>query len=328
MATKELPGQNQSNHIDRRFASFKKSLFDHNPELRSSLLKRAESDYSYIADTNIFTSMPIDIGTKILDSLDKLKDQENGDVLLKTAYHVFKSTASCELVINNPVDTIKRGFLFKGPDPENPAEDILHENIESLANNEGIIELLPYLFDKINQKSNSKDYKSKSIYATNKLTMAILLSTLTVGEISNKLSNQLGELSWLDYKVKPTHGQWYLCEDAEVKMEKQFAKKTGLILIDNAMLVKNNGYITGLCLKPIATPQGILMPGVWYSPTSKDFRNQISTAIDNNQPNFTTSEQTEWAVMRSVFLDATNKQSPTNFIKKAIDFSKILQTTN
>ena len=323
MSAKEIPGIFTPFTFDKITSTASPSLRV-DRKLQRGVLERAVLDYPHIADANIFAIIPPSTGKTILDSIDNLALNENGENLLKLAETIFNSIDSFELVMTN---FLRRPNNLISDSSPISYEDELHDNIKEVARNKGITTLLPYIHDQITHKEESRQKNTKILQAKNRLALALLLSRLTVGEIPNLLADKLGSFSWLDYKVKPTHGQWNLCKDAEIKMDKGISAGQGLVLIDNVILAKNNGYVTGLCLKPIATTQGILIPGMWYSPTSKDFRDQVRNAIAIGRTNLSTHSNTEWAVMRSVILDKDPNQSPAQFIKRATAYGEHLLNT-
>lgn len=67
------------------------------------------------------------------------------------------------------------------------------------------------------------------------------------------------------------------CFGSELYMQYALGSPVGTILVNRGLLVKYNGYLTGLCIDSFATETSTFVKGNWYSPLDKTTRIQLVT---------------------------------------------------
>jgi hypothetical protein len=105
------------------------------------------------------------------------------------------------------------------------------------------------------------------------------------------------------YTIMPTYQPWYLCMASEGYLLNALeATPADVVLVDGSVLVKiNHGKLTGLCLYPLQTPTGLLLPGMWYSPVDESVRDALLESAERNETTFTTpGARGSWAIMRAM----------------------------
>lgn len=131
--------------------------------------------------------------------------------------------------------------------------------------------------------------------------LALILSSTQIGAMSSDLRERLGiQVPQSSAQILPFFKRWYLCESSELKLKSDIEKER-TVLVDNTLLVKEEGHMTGLCLRNTSTASGVFLKGMWYSPVDHDTRGAIESAI-SNKPEERKAELTlgsgQWVLMR------------------------------
>jgi hypothetical protein len=214
----------------------------------------------------------------VVNSLSQLDHCENAADLATTLDNIFL------------VDSSDLIFFKQGGN-----EEYLGSLLNQLVHNPGILSLLPIMYKEV-------DKQDRKIWPTpirDKMALTFLLSQLNYADLPSDLALLFGETEYKQYNVKSSKEGWYLCPNSEDLMEDSIAKDAlGPVLVDDVILVKlMNGKTTGMCIYPVATPTGILLPGTWYSPDGQT-RNIIEKAYEDGRNTVSLNEGGTWHLMR------------------------------
>lgn len=133
--------------------------------------------------------------------------------------------------------------------------------------------------------------------------LALLLSVTPAQAMSEDLRERLGVWeSDSGIQILPYNGTWWLCPSSETKLKSDMHDgKT--VLVDDTLLVKDEGWMTGLCVRNFSTANGTFLKGSWYSPVDIGTRRAIEVALEKG-PDIGRTDLIlgtgQWAHMRDV----------------------------
>jgi len=159
---------------------------------------------------------------------------------------------------------------------------------------------------------------------TNKFQLALLLSQTSLTHMPQTLREKLKPiLADMEFKIKPEHGGWWLCDMAEPRLMESM-QNTAVVLVNGSLLVKFDGKFTALCLQTTTTKEGYaFLEGTWYSPVDKATREAIKDSFDQGRAKLTL-EQAEWALMRPLEQNFDSGQSAEEILRQAREFAQSL----
>jgi hypothetical protein len=130
--------------------------------------------------------------------------------------------------------------------------------------------------------------------------IGILLSLVSFSELSPETRVALRPVvSSFEQTIKPGHTGWYLCPEAEPLLAESLAKDA-VVLVNDSILVKMAGKLSGLCVKNCETKSGsVFIEGGWYSPSDDISRRIVREANDRGRARVEISEG-EWSLMRGI----------------------------
>lgn len=149
--------------------------------------------------------------------------------------------------------------------------------------------------------------------------LATLTSQTPYHVLPKALREQFTPHKQVGWELLPTHRSWWLCDDAEPRFEKATSHPMhGIVLVDDALLVKvSHGKLSALCLSPLATPNGLFLPGVWYSPIDEESRKTIVAAYEEGQTRLSLPKTAQWALMRPHKWTEEDEHSPHEYFEAA-----------
>lgn len=136
-----------------------------------------------------------------------------------------------------------------------------------------------------------------------RFSLALLLTATPAQLMSESLRDRLGVYESDDQtQILPHNDEWYLCVSSEARL-KEVMTEGKTVLVNNTLLVKNEGYMTGICVENRSTATGTFLKGVWYSPVEKATKKAIEKAFQHG-PEIGKTDLTldggNWALMRDV----------------------------
>lgn len=121
--------------------------------------------------------------------------------------------------------------------------------------------------------------------------------------------------------LSPECQTWWLCGTAEPKLKKSIVDGA-VILVNDTLLVKFVGKLTGLCIRTMTTDEGkIFLEENWYSPADKKSRETLKQAFDTGMSRVAIN-QGIWLPMRALIPDGD--KSPAAILNEAKRFADIL----
>jgi hypothetical protein len=154
--------------------------------------------------------------------------------------------------------------------------------------------------------------------------LATLASQLPYHELPKLLRDQFSSHKQVEWELLPAHRSWWLCDDAEPRFEKATSHPMhGVVLVDDALLVKvSHGKLSALCLSPVVTPNGLFIPGVWYSPIDEESRRSLVVAYEEGQTRLSLPKTARWALMRPLKWTEEDDSSPREFFDAARTYAE------
>ncbi|MCK9351612.1 MAG: hypothetical protein WCT49_01240 [Candidatus Paceibacterota bacterium] len=138
--------------------------------------------------------------------------------------------------------------------------------------------------------------------------IGMLLSMIPFSELPPETRVALRPVvSSFEQTIKPGHTGWYLCPEAEPLLVESLANDA-VVLVNDSILVKMAGKLSGLCVKNYKTKDGfVFIEGGWYSPSDADSRRIVREANDRGDARVEVAGGA-WSLMRSVE-DSPDKSS-------------------
>ena len=255
--------------------------------------KKPGRPYPFLSE--LLNIAPAEQAESILDNLGKLPTR-NSRAILKKLFTI----SSC----NRLLDSYYNSF-FSGR-----AEALVQNAVGDLLRNPGILDLLPLMWDHAFEGEKDKDHTPGVLHT--KLALSMLLGKLPPDKIPDTLKERLSGARTLDYKVMYPPSEKYLCENSEERLQHAMSPDHhSVVLVDGVMLAKvANGKLSAVCLYPVEGSNGILIPGVWYSPLEKSLRDKIAETYDDARLYLDLDAPSEWTIMRPAkpnYLDSGNE---------------------
>ncbi len=153
--------------------------------------------------------------------------------------------------------------------------------------------------------------------------LGVILSQVDIRRVPDELREKLAPLfTDLELDVKPEQGSWYLCSNAEPRLQTTMEDNSGLaVTIQDrpVFLVKFVGKLSALCLVDFATLDGrVFVKGDWYSPTDDDTRDALRTAFIDGKGRLDL-QKGGWALMRPI--KALGRKKEDEQIEDAIKYA-------
>lgn len=265
--------------------------------------ERLNNKYPYLTDA--LRSRSSETVSQILTGLDGIESQGIHSFLLE---RIFTIEHSAKILWD----------LKPNADSDSVVESDTSDLIDELTSNRGVKRLIPILWTHVFEWEDKEPPEVTKRYTTYKLGLSMLLSQIPPSEASLLVLNEIENDRYLNHRIEPTNFPWHMCEGAEEKMESALSDDiSGVVLVDNVLLTKvSHGKLSSICLYPTATPSGIFVPGVWYSPTEEKLREKIKEAYSNGETRLQ-SEGSSWALMRGVnTYSAEGEQTPQEYLEK------------
>jgi len=230
-----------------------------------------------------------------LKRLSQLSKGKHGQVRMRIITHIFQQENSQN-----------QSFLSM-LNEEQPDFDI--RELPEVFNDQAIYDLISVLAD------NPQ---------VNKFQLALLLSQTSLTHMPQDLRGKLKPIiADVDFKIKPEHGGWWLCNMAEPRLATSM-ENTAVVLVNGSLLVKFDGKFSALCLQNTTTKEGFtFLEGTWYSPVDRKTRDIIKRSFDEGEAKLTL-EQAEWALMRNLEDDSENNIASEDILQRAREFAQNL----
>lgn len=265
---------------------------------RAELLERVNVDYPYLE--KVFSSMPLSEATPILNGLDSTFRGENGRLLQRALELPFDI---------DPTLKEDRTYYFANYSAESVDDEAVSQAYAELADNPYVQKLLAPFWDIAKKEDGQGNPNDEILVKGYKFALALILSKLPYSSMPFDLQERVGNPLFYNYEVLAAKDQWFLCEESEQRMLKAVRPELeGAVLVNDSLLVKViPGKLTAVCLKPITTPSGFLVPGVWYSPDDDKSVRRVEEAFYRGDTSLQYEGFMSWIAMRPVegrFIDA------------------------
>jgi len=113
----------------------------------------------------------------------------------------------------------------------------------------------------------------------NRYSLALLLTGISADLMPEGVRDKLSVYSSDDPAViLPFHEDWNLCNSSEIKLRNEMNDGV-TVLVNDTLLVKDEGYLTGFCIRNSSTANGTFLRGAWYSPVDEITRRKIETTL-------------------------------------------------
>lgn len=275
---------------------------------RAELLERVDVDYPYLSKP--FMSIPFSEASAILNGLDATFKGENGRLLQRALELPFEL---------DPTLKEDRTSFFDNYEGESIDDEGVSELYAELADNPYVQKLLPSFWNLAVKEDGQADPNKEILIKGYKQALALILSRLPYSAMPFDLQQRVGNPLFQNYEITSAKDQWFLCEESEQRMLQAVRPELeGVVLVNDSLLVKViPGKLSAVCLRPVTTPSGFLVPGMWYSPDDDKSARRIEEAFYKGDTSLDYDGFMSWVVMRPAegrFIDA-HPVSSDSFVK-------------
>ncbi len=239
--------------------------------------------YRFLSE--ILADIPQEQRPQIIEGLDRYIQAPDGSNRRQLLNAIFTSTSSDNLGTNLSIVGIEL------------------QQLPQVLNDEAVLNLVSVMLDK------SAHYRFQ---------LGAILSQIPLTNIPETLKLKLKPIiSDSELKIKLGHGHWWLCGEAEPRLERSI-RNQAVVLVNGRLLVKFDGKFSALCVETFTTRDGhTFLEGTWYSPTDTETRDTIKGAFDGGTAKISLRGG-EWTIMRP--LAQSGGKNPEEILEEARQF--------
>jgi hypothetical protein len=239
--------------------------------------------YRFLSE--VLSEIPQEQRPSIIEGLDRYTQSPDGRNRVQLLNAIFSNTSS---------DNLGTNLSRVGIDLQ---------QLPQVLNDEAVLNLVSVMLDKPAQ------YRFQ---------LGTILSQIPLTNIPETLKLKLKPIiSDNELKIKLGHGHWWLCGEAEPRLERSI-RNQAVVLVNGRLLVKFDGKFSALCVETFTTRDGqTFLEGTWYSPIDTRTRDTIKGSFDSGTAKISL-QGGEWAIMRP--LAQSGGKNPEEILEEARQF--------